>query len=912
MRIYELAKQLNAKSEVLVDLLLIAGFDIKGHMSRLDDKMLVEISGHFKLPADLAKRARTAKAAIEKKEAEEAQRPSAKAKVVKAKVVPKVTAKVVKRARPEPVEEPTPVVEPPPAPPAKEPLEQPTAARSGTAVEPAERQAAPPAVGIREKPESVVTRPGKPVPTGAVPATPEPSHGEPAVPGPADAMRKREPAAPPLPPEATTAGPRTRPEAPAGPPARARVPHGIEERPGRPQRPPKEEARPEEHARPPLRKPERPHERPAGMAPPAPPAAPSVRKPKIAKRKDMVEEVEAQQRAVRESVRRTLAKIETTRKTKRRKSRLREGDGAAEKPTQVIEGISVRELGLALKVDPSDIIKRCFEMGLPATINQSLDKETIELLAEDLGRGVEFATDEFGAALPPEREVDPERLKPRAPVVTIMGHVDHGKTSILDYIRHTNVAAGEAGGITQHVGAYEVETPNGKITFIDTPGHEAFTSMRARGAQVTDVVILVVAADDGVMPQTVEAINHAREASVPVIVAVNKIDLPTAKTVQVKKQLAEAGVMAEEYGGDVITVDVSARTGEGIARLLEMILLQADVMELKADPDASARGVAVEVRKEEGRGILCTVLVTQGTLRAGDVFVIGRQYGKVRALFDHQGNPVKAAPPSMPVVVLGCNGLPLAGDSLMVVADEKEARDLSIRRQLVARERERRATKKLTLDELYDQFERGAVKELRLIVKGDTNGSIEALVASLSRLSVEDIGVKIVHAGVGVVNESDVLLAGTSDAIIIAFNVKSAPKAVELADAQGIEVRSYEIIYECLSDVLKGLQGMLEPEKVERVLGRAEVRQVFKISKLGPVAGCYVIDGSIARSAQVRVIRDDEVVFDGKLASLKRFQDDVREVQKDFECGIGVSGLNDLREGDIIEAYVVEEKVKTF
>jgi translation initiation factor IF-2 len=335
-------------------------------------------------------------------------------------------------------------------------------------------------------------------------------------------------------------------------------------------------------------------------------------------------------------------------------------------------------------------------------------------------------------------------------------------------------------------------------------------------------------------------------------------------------------------------------------------------MELKADADASARGVAVEVRKEEGRGILCTILVTQGTLHLGDVFVIGRQYGKVRALFDHRGLPVKSAPPSMPVVVLGCNGLPLAGDALTVVADEKEARDLSVRRQMVARERERRSAKKLTLDELYTQFEQGGVKELRLVIKGDTNGSIEALSASLSRLTVEDIGVKIVHAGVGVVNESDVLLAGTSDAIIIAFNVKAAPKATELADAQGIEVRSYEIIYECLSDVLKGLQGMLEPEKVERVLGRAEVRQVFKISKLGPVAGCYVIDGSITRSAMVRVIRDDEVVFDGKLASLKRFQDDVREVQKDFECGIGVSGLNDLREGDIIEAYVVEEKVRTF
>jgi translation initiation factor IF-2 len=396
------------------------------------------------------------------------------------------------------------------------------------------------------------------------------------------------------------------------------------------------------------------------------------------------------------------------------------------------------------------------------------------------------------------------------------------------------------------------------------------------------------------------------------IVAVNKIDLPTAKPLQVKKQLADMGIIAEEYGGDVIMVDLSARTGEGIDKLLEMILLQADIMELKADRGASGRGVAIEVRKEEGRGILCTVLVTQGTLRVGDVFVIGQHYGKVRALVSHTGTALKEASPAMPVVVLGCNGLPLAGDRLTVVADEKDAREMSIRRQMAAKERERRAAKKLTLEELYSQIAQGTVKELKLLVKADTNGSIEALSQSLSRLSVEDIGVKVLHAGVGVVNESDVLLADTSGAVIIAFNVKVSPKAQELAEARKIEVRGYEIIYECISDVLKALQGMLEPERVERVLGRAAVRQVFKISKLGAVAGSYVTEGLITRNASVRVFRDDELFYEGKIASLKRFQDDVREVQKDFECGIGIAGLSDIREGDVIEAYVVEEKAKAF
>jgi len=881
MRIYELAKQLNAKSEVLVDLLLIAGFDVKGHMSRLDDKMLVEISEHFKLPPDLSKRAKLAKTAIAKKEAEEAKTGTAKtAKLVKAKTVPRVTAKVVRKARPAP----------PPEEEKKAP-EEPVRPLEPVAAQKAEAEAKP--VGP-EKPQPVQPAPVPPTPVEAKP--------EPKLVPPAPGRVSR-----PAPPAHTEA--KVKPKIEASHPARiiSRPP----EIPGRPPKGPREPARPEERPKPLHKKPGRPRIEIIDEAADDTAVIPGARKPKVGKKRDAVD-VEAQQRAVRESVRRTLARIETTRKTKRRKGKTQEEGIAVEKPAQVMEGMTVRELAAAFKLDANEIIKKCFELGFPVTINQTLEKDTIELLAEDLAKTVEFATDEFGTLLTPQREIDTLRLKPRAPIVTIMGHVDHGKTSILDFIRHTNVAAGEAGGITQHVGAYEVETPSGKITFVDTPGHEAFTSMRQRGAQVTDIVILVVAADDGVMPQTIEAINHSKDAGVLVMVAVNKIDLPSAKPLQVKKQLAEMGIMAEEYGGDVIMVDVSARTGEGIDKLLEMILLQADVMELKADSEASARGVAIEVRKEEGRGILCTTLVTQGTLRLGDVFVIGHHYGKVRALFDYRGRTVKEAPPSMPVVVLGCNGLPQAGDKLTVVAEEKEARELSVRRQITAKERERRAAKKLTLEELYTQIAQGAVKELRLIVKADTNGSIEALSESLARLSVENVGVKIIHAGVGVVNESDVLLADTSDAIVIAFHVKVAPKALELAERQSIEIRSYEIIYECINEVEKALQGMLEPERVERILGKAAVRQVFKVSRLGLVAGCYVTEGSITRNASVRVLRDEEVIYDGKIASLKRFQDDAREVQKDFECGIGISGIADLREGDVIEAYVVEDKARVF
>jgi len=613
---------------------------------------------------------------------------------------------------------------------------------------------------------------------------------------------------------------------------------------------------------------------------------------------------------VRESVRRTLAKLETTRKTKRRKPRPAEVTTLP--PVRVQEGTTPAVLAAALAVSLDEVLSHIASFDVKADANTPLEKETIEFVAEELGRRVDVEASYGETQLKIDAQIDPSKLVQRAPVVTIMGHVDHGKTSVLDYIRKANVAAGEAGGITQHVGAYEATIPGGKITFIDTPGHEAFTAMRSRGARITDIVVIVVAADDGVMPQTIEAISHTRAAKVPMIVAINKSDLPSANPGAVKQQLANQNVLVEEYGGEVLCVEVSARTGKGIDKLLEMILLQAELAELKADPTARAQGVVVETKKEEGRGILVTVLVQQGTLHIGDVFVVGNEYGKVRSLFDYNGKALRQAGPSIPVVVLGLDGLPEPGDTLIAVKNEREAREIAMKRQEVTRAKDLQPTKALTLEQLYEQIQGGAVKELNLIVKADTNGTVEALRDSLAPMTVEAVKVNVLHAAVGNVSESDVLLAMNTAAVIIAFNTKVTPKAKDIAKLKGVDIRSYRIIYEVLEDVDKAMKGMLEPVFVERVLGRAEVRKLFRVARLGTIAGSMVIDGQIVRSASIRVLRNEEVIFKGKIASLKRFQDDVREVATNFECGIGLQGFDDLIEGDIIEAYVVEEKVRVF
>jgi len=612
---------------------------------------------------------------------------------------------------------------------------------------------------------------------------------------------------------------------------------------------------------------------------------------------------------VRESVRRTLAKMETTRKTKRRKTRSGPVERVDLPPVRVQAGATASDLGYALGISADEILTRIAQLEIQADATTKLDRDSIELLAEEMGRRVDVEASFGETQLKLDAQVDPAKLAPRAPVVTVMGHVDHGKTSILDYIRKANVAGGEAGGITQHVGAYEVSAP-GKITFIDTPGHEPFTAMRARGAKSTDIVVLVVAADDGVMPQTIEAINHVRAAKVPMIIAMNKTDLPTANPAALMQQLAQQSVLVEGYGGDVVSVEVSAKTGKNIDKLLEMILLQAELGELKADPTARAQGVVVEVRKEEGRGILITVLVQQGTLRIGDVFVVGTEYGKVRSLFDHAGRALREAGPSTPVVVLGADGMPEAGDQFIAVKNEREAREVAQKRQENMRTKGLEPTKALTLEELYAQIQGGAAKELNVVLKADTNGSLEALRDSLLPLNIEGIKINLVHGGVGGVSESDVLLAQSTNAVIIAFNTKVTPKAKDIAKLKGIEIRSYKIIYEAIEDVDKALKGLLEPVFVERVLGRAEVRKLFRVSKLGTIAGCMVVEGTLQRNASARVLRAGEVIAKGKISSLKRFQEDVREVAQNFECGIGVSGFDDFIEGDIIEAFVVEEKAR--
>ena len=641
--------------------------------------------------------------------------------------------------------------------------------------------------------------------------------------------------------------------------------------------------------------------------PPKPPrpARPHKEK-KVEKRK------EADQKAVKESVKRTLAKLDITRKTRRRKHR--EDAVAVVEEENVIhlpEFSTVAEIAEQLKIDPSEVIQKCLGLGLMVTMNQRLNPDAITMIADDYGFKVEF-TESYGHELLREkRKAKPERLQGRPPVVTIMGHVDHGKTSLLDAIRKSNLIAGEKGGITQHIGAYVVETAKGKITFIDTPGHEAFTAMRARGAQVTDIVILVVAADDGIMPQTIEAINHARAADVPMIIAINKIDLPNASIERVKREILKQNIVLEEYGGNVMGVEISAKLDKNVDRLLEMILFQAEMMDLKADPEAPVRGVVLEARKEEGRGNVCTVLIQQGTLRVGDVFIAGNYYGHVRALLNERNKKIDAAPPSTPVVVLGAMGLPNAGENFVQVEDDRTAREISFKRQQYQREKDRRIVQRITLDDLYKQIKEGVVKELNLIIKADMDGSVGALVDSLSSIDSTEVKIEIIHKGVGVINESDVLLASASNAVVIGFHVSPTPKAAHLAKYEKVDVRYYDIIYQAIDDIKAAMSGLLEPVITERDTGVAEVRQVFAVSKVGQIAGCYVKSGSIVRNGKVRVKRGNDILHTGSISSLKRFKDDAKEVQAGFECGIGVSGFNDFQEGDLLEAFVEESQSKS-
>jgi translation initiation factor IF-2 len=580
------------------------------------------------------------------------------------------------------------------------------------------------------------------------------------------------------------------------------------------------------------------------------------------------------------------------------------------KSVKLTPGMTVKEFAELIGQRPTEVVRKLMDMGQMLTFNQSMNTEAASMIAEEAGVKVEIAVEKAGEDLLEDiTQVQGEvRLEPRPPVVTIMGHVDHGKTSLLDAIRETKVAEGEAGGITQHIGAYTVTVHGKQVTFLDTPGHEAFTAMRARGAKVTDIVILVVAADDGVMPQTVEAIHHAKAAGVPLIVAMNKIDKPAANPDRVRNALSEHGLISEAWGGDTIMVEVSAKQKTGLDQLLEMILLQAEVLELKADPHQLAKGAVVEAKLERGRGPVATVLVQSGTLHAGDAFVVGAFSGKVRALISHTGTKVQQAGPSVPVEVIGLPGVPSAGDVFQAVKDERIAREIAEDRARKQRAAELAGAGKVSLDDLFAKIQEGSVKELSLVIKADVQGSSEALATAVEKLPTDVVKLRVIHNGVGGITESDVLLAAASNAIIIGFNIRPEPKASDLAEKEHVDVRLYTIIYDALNDIKAAMEGLLEPTLKERVLGRAEVRQVFTVSKAGTIAGSYVIDGMITRaSAGVRVIRDNVVVYQGKLGSLRRFKDDVREVQQGYECGIGVENFSDIKTGDVIEAYAIDK-----
>jgi translation initiation factor IF-2 len=580
------------------------------------------------------------------------------------------------------------------------------------------------------------------------------------------------------------------------------------------------------------------------------------------------------------------------------------------KEIAIMETITVSELARKMNLKASELISKLMSMGMMVTMNQTIDSETASILAGEYDCKVNVVSlyDETIIAKEEDRDED---LAARPPIVTVMGHVDHGKTKLLDAIRTTNVVDSEFGGITQHIGAYTVDLPQGRIVFLDTPGHEAFTTMRARGAQVTDLVVLVVAADDGVMPQTIEAINHAREAKVPIIVAVNKVDLPNANPERVKQQLAEHDLVPEDWGGHTLFCELSALKRTGIKELLDAILLQAELLELKANYNCRAEGRIVESKIDFGRGIVATVLVRRGTLKVGDPFVAGVYSGKVRAMYDDKGDKLETATPSIPVEIVGFSGIPNAGDPFQVTESEKEARQIGAKRQELKKLEEAGNVNKITLDTFYDRIKEGEMQELKVIIKGDVHGSVEALQQALERLSTSEIRLDVIHAYAGTINETDVRLAAASNAIIIGFNVRPTPATQALADHEKVEIRKYNIIYDVVDDVKSAMEGLLKPEYAEQVMGTAEVRNLFKVPKIGMVAGCYVTSGKVRRNASVRIIRDGTVIYTGKISSLKRFKDDAREVEESYECGIGIENYNDLKVGDLVEAFETVEKAKT-
>jgi len=625
---------------------------------------------------------------------------------------------------------------------------------------------------------------------------------------------------------------------------------------------------------------------------------------------------EVDHKEVEDVLKKTLAELKDTGTGKKRRKKIKdqvEDESTDQTLIKVSEFMTTQDLANLMDIEPSEIIQKCLELGLKVTINQRLDLDTIHLLAEEFGFEVE-EEEEFGSEFLEEiiEEEGGGDEQPRHPVVTVMGHVDHGKTSLLDYLRKANVVAGESGGITQHIGAYELAMDNGRrITFVDTPGHEAFTAMRARGAQVTDIVVLVVAADDKVMPQTEEAIDHAKAAGVPIVIAINKIDKPNANPEAVRKDLAGRNILVEDWGGSFQVANVSAKSGEGIPELLEKILLEAELLDLKARSSGRANGVVLESFLDKGKGPVATILVQSGTLKISDFYIVGQYWGRVRALLNERGQKVKSAGPSSPVQLLGTSHVPEAGDRFVVMPNEKTARDIASRRQQLRREQDFRKVRLMTLDDFSKRAKYGELKELRLLVKADVDGSAQALVDSLQKLEHEDVDVEVIRRALGPITESDVMLAAASQAIIIGFHVRPTINAKELAEREDVDIRLYKIIYDAIDDIKKALEGLLEPVEREETQGTVEVREVFKISRLGSIAGCYVLNGKINRNSRVRLIRNDVEIYDGRLSSLKRFKDDVKEVQSGFECGLMIENYNDIKQGDIIEAYEVVHELRT-
>ncbi|MFA0961694.1 translation initiation factor IF-2 [Roseivirga sp. BDSF3-8] len=647
-------------------------------------------------------------------------------------------------------------------------------------------------------------------------------------------------------------------------------------------------------------------------------------------RKGKPEKEELSDKEIQEQIKETLAKLSggggkkggrnVSRSKYRRDKRSaaeeareqqREREEQEAQKLKVTEFISANDLASLMNVSVNEVISTCLSLGLFVSINQRLDAETITVIADEFGYDVEFTSSEDEETVE-EIVDDPDTLEERSPIVTIMGHVDHGKTSLLDFIRNTRVTAGEAGGITQHIGAYDVTTDSGKrIAFLDTPGHEAFTAMRARGAKVTDVAIIVVAADDNVMPQTKEAINHAQVANVPIVIAINKVDKPTANADKIREELANMNILVEDWGGKYQCQEISAKTGQGIDDLLEKVLLEAELLELTANPNRGATGTVIEASLDKGRGYVTTILVQSGTLNIGDVMLAGQHYGKVKAMFDHRGKKLEKAGPSTPVLVLGLDGAPQAGDKLQVMETDREARDIANKREQINREQSIRTKKHITLDEIGRRLAIGTFKELNVIVKGDVDGSIEALSDSLLKLSTDEVQVNIIHKAVGQISESDILLASASDAIVVGFQVRPSAGARKLAEQEEIEIRLYSIIYDAINEVKDAMEGMLAPTVEEVIVGNAEVRDIFKISRVGTVAGCYVTDGHIKRNHRIRLIRDGIVVYAGELGALKRFKDDVNEVRQGYECGMSIRNFNDIKEGDVIEAFEEREVKRT-